>query len=321
MTNEELLEKAKLDYPIGTVFELFMTYTKLTITENNHRYFDSKNDNIIVSTDKGNGKTITNGASVYYQGKWAEIISKPETEWVPKVGEWIYAKGNILGYDHQIVRVDEVHTSNASGWYCKCKFKKNDGMIKDINTECSKNDSSIRPALPHEIPQQEEKVEYVEIVNKDCIYGGWQKYFSIGKIYSVKSCDKNSYIVNDSGGKTEWFISKTCAKPSTKEAYLAQEREKVKPRIEIKMEFNCQEELINKVSQLNKKQNEHSKEDSQIKKNLDTDTGASTGQSVRLRRDVGRIKCEGGPKQVGKEITRTRTTRSKPKAETGKRNF
>lgn len=75
MNNDDLLEEAKRRYPIGTKF-ISVSGRILIVTNSNHMYL--LRNNIIVSTDEGNGETIKNGASIYYNGKWAEIVSTPE---------------------------------------------------------------------------------------------------------------------------------------------------------------------------------------------------------------------------------------------------
>lgn len=74
---EELLEKARRDYPAGTVFKsAFNPDRKGKVT---HLNFFVENENIfteqvIYDAEEGIGEAI------YYEGKWAEIISKPEVK-------------------------------------------------------------------------------------------------------------------------------------------------------------------------------------------------------------------------------------------------
>jgi hypothetical protein len=81
-TKKELLEKAKRDYPEGTVFKIAHSkeveivknhdefkYTFVNSTEGLHINFICEKDHDLES--------INTGASVYACGKWAKIISKP----------------------------------------------------------------------------------------------------------------------------------------------------------------------------------------------------------------------------------------------------
>lgn len=87
MTNEELLEEAKIRYPIGTEFLSALKYcpdpAKCTVTGH--------------SVDKVQGRTIVWGGKqgfLYDDGKWAEIISKPELQY--EIGKWYKVKWRYL---------------------------------------------------------------------------------------------------------------------------------------------------------------------------------------------------------------------------------
>lgn len=67
MTKQELLEKAKKDYPIGSEF-LDVENNKIT-TVYGYAYYDS---GIIYSHNQGSG-----GRLLYKNGIWAKIISSP----------------------------------------------------------------------------------------------------------------------------------------------------------------------------------------------------------------------------------------------------
>lgn len=66
MTKEELLEKAKRNYPVGTIIKLSNGNTT-DVKEN--IYFDKSDLNVIWNDGYGR---------IYDNGKWAEIVSKPE---------------------------------------------------------------------------------------------------------------------------------------------------------------------------------------------------------------------------------------------------
>jgi hypothetical protein len=79
LSKDELFEKAKSDYPIGTKF--------IAADDNKSQYevasFDSCQSNLWISEDYiiCSLKDIKGyGGYLYYKGKWAEIISKPETK-------------------------------------------------------------------------------------------------------------------------------------------------------------------------------------------------------------------------------------------------
>lgn len=67
-TKEELLAKAKRDYPIGTKFNSAYSGDSYLIDVFRPRWY---NDHTIIIGSKG---------AVYNNGKWATIISTPETK-------------------------------------------------------------------------------------------------------------------------------------------------------------------------------------------------------------------------------------------------
>jgi hypothetical protein len=80
MTKKELLEKAKRDYPIGTIFIGVGTTNKYELegfqTANDHWETSGR---IIVHCKESTGC----GEYLYKDGKWAEIVSKPEVSVYP----------------------------------------------------------------------------------------------------------------------------------------------------------------------------------------------------------------------------------------------
>ena len=74
---EELLEKARRDYPAGTVFKsAFNPDRKGKVT---HLNFFVESENIFTEQVIYNAKKGINKA-IYYEGVWAKIISKPEVK-------------------------------------------------------------------------------------------------------------------------------------------------------------------------------------------------------------------------------------------------
>jgi len=76
MSKEELLEKARLDYPVGTIFNSVVplndgTYVKVTSTGDPYEYTYCDKYKFAIG-NRGSGL-------LYCDGKWAKIISKPET--------------------------------------------------------------------------------------------------------------------------------------------------------------------------------------------------------------------------------------------------
>jgi len=71
MNNEELLAKAKRDYPIGTIFKSAYDPERKGICKGDFWYTSSV-DGVFAQK-----KQKKNGEAVYYAGKWAEIIYSP----------------------------------------------------------------------------------------------------------------------------------------------------------------------------------------------------------------------------------------------------
>lgn len=73
---EELLEKARRDYPAGTVFKsAYNSDRKGKVT---HLNFFVENKNIFTDQLYDDLAEEGIGEAIYYEGVWAEIISKPE---------------------------------------------------------------------------------------------------------------------------------------------------------------------------------------------------------------------------------------------------
>lgn len=317
MTKEELLQEAKLRYPVGTKFKVVHQPDKIR-TVKSHNYFDNTfvgygRDVAINLLIQEIGGTI--GATVYYNGKWAEIIEHSQLlgeteEWEPKVGDWVYAEGK--GYyndDYRsgkyipLFKVAEISKQSSDNY-----LRPQEGLSTGVP------EKFCRPARPEEIPQEE--VEYVECIETTLVNCGAEK----GVIYQVI---KGGYGVNGKeiiakgGGRIcdlKSPIANINFKPSTREAYEAQQR---------KQECDCFDGCIkcknvNKCSTINTNQNGKN-ESCETKSTLDRNTGAKTGQSIRLRTTGVRIKCKSGLLRSGKEVTRTVKSSPRIKAEIGRR--
>lgn len=83
MTKEQILEKAKKDYPVGTVFKDIKYKEDCVINDRSFTQTNSywqNNNSLIIYYSKINGdKFIGSGCYIFKDGQWAEIISKPET--------------------------------------------------------------------------------------------------------------------------------------------------------------------------------------------------------------------------------------------------
>ena len=110
LSEDELLQVAKQFYPIGTKFRtIYGDDELLTVVLNNHLMYYSQKPTIIVSTDKGNGDILTNGAAIWSKSKgWAKIINSP-----------------IQGSDNFVL---------PEKWYCK-RTKENSKILNEWNNK------------------------------------------------------------------------------------------------------------------------------------------------------------------------------------------
>jgi hypothetical protein len=239
---EELLEIAKRDYPVGTKFNsLFGGCGELVVMDNNYS-FPYEDLRITVTTNKGTGTDKKNSAAITnHNGKWAEIVSRPEPEkWEPKVGDWVVITSNS----------GPVNKKGDIGKITTPKQKDNSFRVDcgKGNTSNWESDTSCRPALPHEIPQEE--VEYWEFIADN---GG--AFFTKGKIYkaiNTKDIETVGNFIDNYGNENGYTgANKEKFKPSTRQAYEAQQR--------VEFAINVTNEVINNVSQINQSKNEKTK--------------------------------------------------------------
>lgn len=240
----------------------------------------------------------------YKKGKYKEITPSQllgETEEKFKIGKcykW-YQKNHESHHYGKVLKVEGDFVT-MSPWISNCTRYYGDGTF-DIEKSIEITEipiSVISKFCPEEIPQEE--VEFVE-----CIDWSGPSY-SNGKIYPV---NKNGEI-QDNHNSFDNIVTihnrpnnRTQFKPSTREAYEAQQSK------------------VNKCSTINKQENEYKNENKgcETKIPLDGNTGAKTGQSIRLRTTGVRIKCKSGLLRSGKEVTRTVKSSPRPKAEIGRR--
>lgn len=110
--------------------------------------------------------------------------------------------------------------------------------------------------VPEEIPQEE--VEYWECISiKEVKVNGWAcRGYKTGQIYKVKeSCDETLIRMFNEDCSDWWNVDKCCFKPSTREAYEAQQRGKATGNEDIN-DFIYPTKNVNKCSTINTNQNE-----------------------------------------------------------------
>lgn len=233
-------------------------------------------------------------------------------------------------------------------------------------------------ARPDEIPQTE--VEYVELLNDTA----WNVNKGIiCKIVRQNEACSGQWVLNTNCvtpnrcqgyAEGEFLAVKSSCKPSTREAYEAQQKKELpefwfikNDRQEIRNwfaeKYNCEviktwtdyeyigydgssyhngvhgtsidgflannKEIsfdvfqknflqVNKCSTINQKQNGNEKS-SEVNDLMDSNTGGTGGQEIRLRTPSIRTICESGFAESGREITQTRRSSKRPKAEIGER--
>jgi len=136
---EELLEEARVKYPKGT---------KYIPTSRSSRSTDTSSGEFKISGTRIECKINSTGIYDSFLNKWAEIISLPEKveeEWIPKVGDWVWAKANTRDNIELAIYINKQ----------KCYFKNSRGGNYDLDL-CLSN-IGIKKALPHEIPVQEDE--------------------------------------------------------------------------------------------------------------------------------------------------------------------
>jgi hypothetical protein len=218
MTKEELLEKAKRDYPVGTKFKSMIYDTINSVVYGKTIWYDQ-----YVAVD---GNYVFDSTT----NKWAEIVSRPEPEkWEPKAGDWVVSLENRDDYR----KVGDVFKIHSLGVSC-------DVIYYSPHTNGSKD--SFRPALPHEIPQEE--VEYWELLE------GFDSHHT-GEIFHTKNPLPNYEFWNWKSWSEILSKQPKYFKPSTRQAYEAQQR--------VEFAIKVTNEVINNVSQINQSKNEKTK--------------------------------------------------------------
>lgn len=165
MTKKELLQEAKNRFPVDTV-------VYLVAGDGSRANFKIEKDTFEKCEKCSTYGKIQNRISYvglpgyfYYEEKWADIISKPEEKWVPKVGDWaVYISGN------SSLKIGECYKITFSGEHNGC-HKVMTKQLDDLypGKEGWVYASDFRKAELHEIPvQKEERLpipEYVEWID------------------------------------------------------------------------------------------------------------------------------------------------------------
>lgn len=117
-TKEELLEEAKKKYPVGTKFISVINKLHKSSVKNNYYAFYNNNYNEIVVNSSF-------GASIYKNGKWAEIISLPEENNNEQIPEYVeFLKDNFTYFTK-----NKIYPLNEKGW-CMDNDGKYDNSMK-----------------------------------------------------------------------------------------------------------------------------------------------------------------------------------------------
>ena len=157
LDKDALLEEAKRRYPVGTKFKVVHcpeNIRKVTSHEKHDDTFVKASDglhiNFISDLIEG-GKSSCISASVYFNGKWAEIVEYPKEQVVDneefKVGDWVV--------------VTERHDENSAnvGDVVRLVTIDNSSIPYEVSDDGRYNYAfspswckKVRKALPHEIP-------------------------------------------------------------------------------------------------------------------------------------------------------------------------
>lgn len=175
LSHEELIEKSKKDYPIGTIF--YSAHTgKLgpcKVTDHSKIFIETNED---VYLESGGNKS-KNGHNynqlLRFKGKWAEIISLPKTEvkeeWIPKVGDhvimtnaggWGYHPANngccaIIEFVGKKSILDVGEVISIGGKVINPNSVNDTAEFSNVPIINSDKEEVFRKALDSEIPKQE----------------------------------------------------------------------------------------------------------------------------------------------------------------------
>lgn len=198
---EQLLARATKEYPIGTNYvSASKPHTKAIVGS----YF-------VASGIEGGEYHITDGfgGSVYYDGKWADIIPKSNGTFESLVSQ--AKKDYPIGTEYKHIKYDTIHIVKD-----ELKYRESTKNITDGNGGSVYDNGVWAQKLPDSLP------EYGECIKSDL------PGVSLGEV--VKCYIDNSfghkYRWSRTSGKSDGHSKRVdfdkCFKPSTKEAYNAQ---------------------------------------------------------------------------------------------------
>lgn len=221
-TKESLFEEAKRRYPVGTKFKVVHQPSHICTVSSHDKYEKttySNHINLLVS-DSNNSR----GATVYMDGKWAEILSKPEEipkTMGPKKEERIHIFNNIYVGDI-VVSLTSVGHYRKEGDIIKSLDKSFKGELYYQDGYASCHSKEWRLATPEEIEAYNKGIKNI----KDIVMN----------TYGLKVGDKLPAIVlnawgNDKNylisGKNIWQVNSSYCGDRSIEAFETKESETV----------------------------------------------------------------------------------------------
>lgn len=153
-----LLEEAKRRYPIGTKFKIVHcpeNIRKVTSHEKHDNTFVKASDGLHINfiSDLIEGeKSSCISASVYFNGKWAEIVEEPKVETKFEKGKWYYYEHGENGKDKYYLKYDKHNSSNF--YYIEyIRLMKNAKAIRQVSNVPFKFMYNIKEVPLSEIQQ------------------------------------------------------------------------------------------------------------------------------------------------------------------------
>lgn len=228
LSKEEVLAKAKKDYPIGTKFK---SLSKDKILEVIGDYFRWSGKELILDSDSVKN---TDSAWIIYNGEWAEIISKPEFI----VNKWYKLPNNFIKKGSPIIYIKLLKIDSNNNQCYKEKIVKNKGyeilnyINSDLNTkiELLTDLTEIQEFLPSSHTDKiqtnimEEKKSIKEwSVGSYVVITGEYHSTKIGEVHKIENSTFNSdYIDISESVKCACLPSKSFCKwfPTLQEAEI-----------------------------------------------------------------------------------------------------
>lgn len=203
MTNEELLSRAKKDYPVGTIFVSAQSGATFTVSDFAiHKIFEGS----IIVDQKGERPKL------YYQNQWSKIISKPEVKLSKdkpqfEVGKWYKNLGSTKEYIGKFEKMYGTSTIWLSEYIWNKKHNEDSGSLAFSSDTVEVSVSEIQQYLPsdHEdkLPvKQDTMKELTELPEKWCIEvteknkdvlrsNSWSSIYYVNNIVGRYVCSDN----------------------------------------------------------------------------------------------------------------------------------